>query len=156
MRRSSTDHNYLRLILISIFLVLYQILSSLYTFMPLFIGLFFCYIIINFKNENSKLYVYLSFAYLSVYDLDKGFYLFSSIVFLLLFYSLFVERIRNFFTCSNCILAIYVTSAYLGHFVLNVFISYILNQDRPMFSQEYFYYIIFDIILATILFKGRV
>ncbi len=124
--------------------------------MPLFIGVFFAYIVINFEKEKSRLYVYLSFAYLTIYDLDKGFYLFSSLLFFMLFYYIFVEKIRNFFTCSNCIIAIYVAVAYLGHFLLNSFISYILNQARPVFSEGYFYYIIIDIILAIVLFKGKV
>jgi len=156
MRRSSTEQNYLRFILICLSLVLYQILSSLYTFLPLFVGLFFTYIVINFENEDSKIYIYLSFLYLTVYDLDKGFYLFSSSLFLFIFYYLFVDKIRNFFSCNNCIIAIYVVSAYLGHSLLNSFIAYILNQDMPSFSQEYFYYIVLDIILAIVLFKGKV
>lgn len=156
MRRSSTEQNYLRFILICLSLVLYQILSSLYTFLPLFVGLFFTYIVINFENEDSKIYIYLSFLYLTVYDLDKGFYLFSSSLFLFIFYYLFVDKIRNFFSCNNCIIAIYVVAAYLGHSLLNSFIAYILNQDMPSFSQEYFYYIVLDIILAIVLFKGKV
>ena len=156
MRRSSTDQNYLRFTLICLSLVVYQIVSSLYTFLPLFVGLFFAYIVINFENEKNRIYIYLSFAYLTVYDLDKGFYLFSSSLFLILFYYLFVEKIRNFFTCSNCIVAIYVIAAYLGHSLLNSFIAYILNQDMPSFSQGYFYYIALDVVLAVVLFKGKV
>ena len=156
MRRSSIDQNYLRLTLICLFLVFYQIISSLYTFLPLFVGVFFTYIVINFQKEKSRLYIYLSFVYLSIYDLDKGFYLFSSMLFFMIFYYIFVERIRNFFTCSNCILAIYVLVAYLGHFLLNSFISYILHKDSPPFSQEYIYYIVIDIVISIILFKGKV
>jgi len=146
----------LSLILFSLFLVFFQILSSLYTFLPLFVGVVFSYLVINFEKEKKRIYIYLGFAYLSMYDLDKGFYLFSSLLFFMIFYYLFVERIRNFFTCSNCIVAVYVSVAYLGHFFLNTFIAYILNQDRPLFSQAYFYYIFVDFILVAILFKGKV
>ncbi len=156
MRRSSTDQNYLRFTLICLSLVVYQIMSSLYTYLPLFVGVFFAFIVINFENEKSKLYIYLSFAYLTIYDLDKGFYLFSSLLSFLIFYYLFVEKIRNFFSCSNCIIAIYVVAAYLGHSLLNSFIAYILNQDMPSFSQGYFYYIALDIVLAVMLLKGKV
>ena len=156
MRRSSTDKNYLRFTLICSVLVIYQIMSSLYTFLPLFVGIFFSYIIINFEKEKSRIYIYLSFAYLTIYDLDKGFYLFSSFLFFMIFYYFFVDKIRNFFTCSNCIVAIYVIAAYMGHALLNSFIAYILNQDIPPLSQGYFYYIILDVVLAIILFKGKV
>ena len=156
MRRSSIDQNYLRLTLVCLLLALYQVLSSLYTFLPLFVGLFFSYIVINFENEKSRLYIYLSFAYLTIYDLNKGFYLFSSLLFLMIFYHLFVDKIRNFFTCSNCIISIYVAVAYLGHSLLNSFLAYILNQDMPSFSQGYFYYIALDIVIAIVIFKGKV
>ncbi|HIP30208.1 MAG TPA: hypothetical protein EYG93_01585 [Sulfurospirillum arcachonense] len=156
MRRSSTDKNYLRFTLICLSLVVYQIMSSLYTYLPLFVGVFFAFIVINFENEKSNLYIYLSFAYLTIYDLDKGFYLFSSLLSFLIFYYLFVEKIRNFFSCTNCIVAIYVVAAYLGHSLLNSFIAYVLNQDMPSFSQGYFYYIALDVVLAIVLFKGKV
>jgi len=146
----------LRFTLICLSLVVYQIMSSLYTYLPLFVGVFFAFIVINFENEKSNLYIYLSFAYLTIYDLDKGFYLFSSLLSFLIFYYLFVEKIRNFFSCTNCIVAIYVVAAYLGHSLLNSFIAYVLNQDMPSFSQGYFYYIALDVVLAIVLFKGKV
>ncbi len=131
-------------------------MTSLYTFLPLFIGVFFAYIVVSFEDEKSRFYIYLSFIYLSIYDLNKGFYLFSSLLLFIIFYNLFVEKIRNFFSCNNCILAVYVTVAYIGHFLLNSFIAYILNQDRVVFSKDYFYYILIDIIFAIILLKGKV
>ena len=131
-------------------------MSSLYTNLPLLVGVFFAFIVISFENEKSNPYVYLSFAYLTIYDLDKGFYLFSSLLSFLIFYYLFVEKIRNFFTCSNCIIAIYVVAAYLGHFLFSSFIAYILNQDMPSFSQAYFYYIALDVLLAVVLLKGKI
>lgn len=146
----------MKLLFFAIGLLLYQILSSLYIFMPLFVGVFFTYIVINFEDEKSKIYVYLAFAYLTIYDLNKGFYLFSSIVSFIFFYYIFVEKIRNFYSCRSCIVATYVVAAYLGHFALNMFIAYILNADGPTFSQWYFYYILLDILIAIVLFKGKV
>ncbi|MBL0702742.1 MAG: hypothetical protein JJV95_01990 [Sulfurospirillum sp.] len=137
-------------------MVFCQILSSLYTFLPLFVGVFFTYIVINFENEKSKFYIYLSFGYLTIYDINKGFYLFSSLLLFMLFYNLFIEKIRNFFTCANCILVIYIVVAYLGHFLLNSFIAYILNESNPVFTERYFYYILVDAVLVIILFKGKV
>lgn len=137
-------------------MVLYLIMSSLYTSMPIFLGLFFAYNVINYENVENKIFVYLSFGYLFLFDLTKGFYLFSSILFFIIFYTFFVDKIKNFFSCSNCILAIYIVSAYIGHYILNLFISYILNQDTPLFTEDYLYYVIIDLILGLILFKGKI
>lgn len=137
-------------------MVFYQIISSLYTILPIFVGVFFAYIVLNYEDEKSKFYIYLSFFYLTIYDVNKGFYLFTSIFTFMIFYNLFAEKIKNYLTCNNCILAIYVIVAYLGHYFINVFLSYILNQDIPLISFDYVYYIITDIILCIILFKGKV
>jgi cell shape-determining protein MreD len=137
-------------------LVACQILSSLYIFVPVFIGVVFAYMVINFEKEKEKIYIYLGFLYLTMYDLEKGFYLFSSLLFFMIFYYIFVEKIRNSFTCNSCIVAIYVGVAYLGHFILNRFIAYVLNHDGPQFSQMYFYYMLIDALLAIILFKGKI
>ena len=155
MRRNSINKNYLRLALVCLGLVFYQVLSSLYTFLPLFIGVFFSYIVINFQDEKSRLYIYLSLVYLTIYDLDKGFYLFSSLFLVLVFYYFFVEKIRNFIICSSCILALYVSVAYFGHFLLNSIIAHILNDELPYFSQKYIYYVILDILISIIIFKDR-
>lgn len=156
MRRSSTDNQYIKVSLFSLFLIIYQIMTSIYTFLPLFVGVFFAYIIVNYEDEKKRNYIYLTFIYLSLYDLNKGFYLFTYIFLFFLFYNLFVEKIRNFFTCSNCIIAIYVSVAYLGHYLINSFIAYVLNTQGPLFLADYFYYIAIDTVLAVILFKGKV
>jgi hypothetical protein len=111
---------------------------------------------INYEDEKSSLFVFLAFLYLSIFDLHKGFYLFSSLLTFMIFYNLFAGKIKNFLTCSNCILAIYILVAYIGHYLVNTFIAYILNQDAPLFSQDYLYYILTDIILGIVLFKGKV
>lgn len=156
MRRSSPDNQYIKISLFSLFLVFYQIMTSVYTLLPLFIGVFFTYIVVNYEDEKKRNYIYLTFLYLCFYDLNKGFYLFSYVFLFFIFYNLFVEKIRNFFTCTNCIIALYVVIAYIGHFIINTFIAYILNSDGPVFLLDYFYYIAIDVIIAIILFKGKV
>jgi len=155
MRRSSTDKSNIEVAFFSLALLVYQIMTSLYTFLPLFAGLFFCYIVIYADDLKKRKYVILALIYLSVYDLNKGFYLFSYLFFFLIFYNLFVDKIKNSFACNNCILAIYVISGYIGHYILNSFIAYILNQDLPYFSKWYLYYIVVDILLAFVFFKGK-
>lgn len=156
MRRSSTDNQYIKISLFSLFLIIYQIMTSIYTFLPLFVGVFFVYIIVSYNDIKKRNYIYLIFIYLSFYDLNKGFYLFTYILLFFIFYHFFVYKIRSFFSSTNWIIALYVIVAYLGHFVINSLIAYILNTDGPVFLFYYFYYIAIDIILAIILFKGKI
>lgn len=156
MRRNSIDKNYLAIVYISLALVLYQVITSLYTFLPVFAGLFFCYILIALNDEKQRVYVILAIIYLLIYDINKGFYIFSYMLFLIIFYNLFVVKIRDYLTCNSCILVIFVVSGYLGHYLTNSFVAYILNEDLPIFSNYYMYYILIDSILAVILFRDKI
>jgi len=154
MRRSSADQNYLKLFLISIALYLGQSMSSLYPLIPSFVGVIFCYVILYFnRHEVHTVSLFLGFTYLSLYDINKGFYLFSYLILFILVYRFAIYRLQNFITCNNCILAIYVTIAYLGHFLLNVFFAYLNNEAFPYFSNYYFYYIAIDSMIAFMLFR---
>jgi len=130
-------------------------MTSIYTFLPLFAGVLFVYIIVNYDNEKKKNYIYLILIFLCFYDLNKGFYLFSYVLLFFVFYNVFVERIRSFLSCNSCIIVIYVVVAYLGHYVVNLFVSYILNNAAPIFSLDYVYYMVIDSLLAIALFKGK-
>lgn len=156
MRRNSIDKNYLNIVLISLFLFFYQVVTSLYVYLPVFTGLFFAYLIIYFGSQKRQIYLLLSFVYLEVYDLNKGFYLFSYLLLFLLFYYFFVEKIKDYITCNNCILAIYIIVAYLGHYAINAFMAYLQNQDLPLFSSIYIYFIGVDIVLSIVLFRGKI
>ena len=151
MRRNSTNYNYLSLSLFALFLVLLQILSNTFLFMPTFAGVFFAYVVLNIDKEEDFFYIVLSFAYLSFYELNKGFFLFSYIILFVIFYYLFDEKIRNYFKCKNCIIFVYVVVAYVGHFFINALFAYVTNEQFPNFSLEYLYYIAFDFIVAIIL-----
>jgi hypothetical protein len=131
-------------------------MGSLYTFLPSFVGLFFTYILIHFEDEGKKPFVYLCFLYLFAYELNRGFYLFSYLFTFMLFYYFFVEKVKNFFSCINCILFVYILVAYLGHYLVNLFISYLLNESITPLSLGYIYYILIDTFFAIIVFKGRV
>lgn len=156
MRRNSIDKNYLAIVYISFVLALYQVITSLYTFLPVFAGLFFCYILIALNDEKQRVYVILAIIYLIIYDLNKGFYIFSYLLFLFIFYNLFVAKVRDSLICNSCILVIFVVSGYIGHYLTNAFVAYILNEDLPIFSNYYLYYILIDSILAVILFRDKI
>ena len=154
MRRNSTHQNYLRLFSFCLTLLLGQIMSSLYPLIPTFVGVVFCYLILEFhKREEHALPLMLSLAYLLFYDLNKGFYLFSYIILFAVVYKFAIYKMQHMISCNNCILAIYVSIAYLGHYILNCFLAYLANESLPYFSDYYFYYIGVDSLIAFMLFK---
>ncbi len=156
MRRNSSNPNYLKIFLVALCLVLLQIFSNLFQFFPAFVGVFFAYIVINIENEEDFIYVFFSFLYLTYYELNKGFFVFSYILLFVIFYNLFYQKIENSFKCKNCKLFIYISVAYIGCFFLNAFGAYVLKLEYPSFSYEYFYYIAFDFIVSIIFFRSKI
>ena len=71
MRRNSSDQNYLGLFFFGVTLFVAQVISSLYPFIPSLAGFLFCYSILYFKEEEQKIPLFFTFAYLSFYDLYK-------------------------------------------------------------------------------------
>lgn len=154
MRRNSTDQNYLKLFWLSLWLSVGHVLSALYPLIPPFVGLVFTYVLLHaHQHEKNALSLSLCFLYLSVYDLDKGFFLFSYPLLFIMVYYFLAHKLQATFTCNNCILAVYVVIAYIGHFGVNVFLAYVNNEDFPYFSHYYFYYIAIDSILSFMLFR---
>jgi len=154
MRRNSAHQNYLTLFWISGWLLSGLVMSSLYPLIPSFVGVVFCYLILNSnRHEENAMPLFLAFFYLCLYDLINGFYLFSYVILFTIIYKFAIYKIQNIITCNNCILAAYVTMAYLGHYLLNAFFAYLDNESFPYFSSVYFYYIAIDSILSFMLFK---
>lgn len=154
MRRSSVNQNYLKLFWISLVLTLGQVMSSLYPPIPTFVGVIFCYLVLEFdRREEQPAAIILSFLYLCLYDITKGFYLFSYVILFVMVYRFAIFKIQTLITCNNCILASYVILAYLGHYLLNLFLAYINNEAFPYFSNFYFYYIAIDSIVSFMLFR---
>ena len=153
MRRDRTHQTYLKFLFFAVLIVLGQVMSSLYAYIPSFVGLIFCYILLHFKDENKIFIIPFAFAYLTFYDSNRGFYLFSYVMLFLLFYDFAVYKIKNMTSCENCILAVYIFVAYMGHYLLNVFLAYLANKPFPYFSNQYFYYIAIDALLAIMFFR---
>ena len=154
MRRNSTDQNYLKLFWLSLWLIIGHVLSALYPLIPPFVGVVFTYLVLNaHQHEKNALPLVLGFLYLCLYDLNKGFFLFSYPLLFIVVYHFLAHKLQTTFTCNNCILAAYVVMAYLGHFGVNVFLAYLNNEDFPYFSHYYFYYIAIDSILSFMFFR---
>lgn len=141
-------------------LVLYQVASSLYPLLSPLIGFFFCYAVLLKEEEEKtmKERFWLRnaiFGYLIFTELNKGFYLFSTLMFLFLFYALVVDWIKSAFKCRPCILVAFVASGYVGVFATNTLLAYIMNTSFFAFGWEYALYIATDAVLAIILFRDR-
>ncbi|MDR2100201.1 MAG: hypothetical protein LBP40_05185 [Campylobacteraceae bacterium] len=151
MRRNSSYNKYLKLSILALVLLLYQIFSSVYIFLSPLVGFFFAYMVKNFKRDNLE--VYLAFLYLCFFELNQGFYLFSIAALFAVFYTFLKPRIDAVFENRLWIVVITVASAYLGMFLINIFLAYIFNHEFFTLGIAYFFYIIVDTILSILLLK---
>lgn len=160
MRRDRTHLFSLKTLLLIGALVLYQFGTSLYPYLSPLLGIFFAYAIILKKQEEKTLKVdslqrYFVLFYVVLIELNKGFYLFSTLIFFLFFYTMVVDWIKHAFKCRPCILAIFVASGYIGIYLTNNLLAYIMNIPFYPFSWEYGLYIVIDTIIAIVLFRDR-
>jgi hypothetical protein len=152
MRRDITYNKYVKLIFLALFLIVYQVFTSMYSFLSPLVGVFFVYISNRFKYGNFD--VYLAFLYLCFFELIHGFYLFSLIFLFIVFYYFIKPKIASAFESESWTIALSVIISYVGLYLINVFFSYL--SDRPLlnFSFIYVFYISIDIILANLLLRG--
>lgn len=161
MRRNRAHLFSLKTLFLISALVLYQFSTSLYPFLSPLLGLFFCYAIIlkewevkTLKADSLQRYFILS--YVVLVELNKGFYLFSTLIFFLFFYAMVVDWMKHVFKCRPCILAIFVASGYVGVYLTNNLLAYIMNAPFYSLSWEYGLYILTDTIIAIVLFRDRI
>lgn len=160
MRRNSTNQKSIIPIKWVLFLILYQMATSLYPYLTPLIGFTFCYLLFLSEDEEKTreedtLKKYLAYGYLVFANLNKGFFLFSGLLTFFLFYHLLSEWISTSFKCKNCIIFAFVASGYLGIFGINNLLAYMLNQEFFTFGWEYGLYIICDFFIALIFFRDR-
>lgn len=152
MRRNSLN---LRGVITPLFIffiaIIYQSLSSIYIFLTPLLGLCFYYLYINFDNYEKSFEKFLVVLYLLYFEIDKGFFLGSSIIFFLLLYKLILKPLNSILICQKCLIVSFVAFSYLGYYLLNVVISFIFNLELPSFGLLYFIYIFSDILLVLVL-----
>lgn len=153
MRRNSADQDTVALIALGLFLFGVQILSALYPLIPPFVGFFFTYAILYYGEEKKRGMLLLIFLYSAFFELSKGFYLFSYAMLFLLLYRVAKQGVQQNTSCEYCIIALYVSVGYMGHYLLNIALAYALEAPFVAFSNYYLYYMGIDFLLALALLR---
>ena len=150
MQRSLSHYNTGKLILFFALLVVYEVLSTIYLFLPPLLGLAFLLFI--YAVEEQKLeYLLFTMAYLFVFETDREFLLFSSLFYFTIAYRLGVERLRLIVSCQKCMDYIAIALAYLGFWFFSMILNQIIWIELPQFDWKIFYYIFIESVLVTLL-----
>ncbi|MDO5045884.1 MAG: hypothetical protein Q4D84_04265 [Campylobacter sp.] len=160
MRRNSLDLQILKPALWVVFLLIYQAATSVATYLPPLMGIFFTYmIILNIeKHKKVKKYDkrwYFCIFYLIFAEQVHGFALFSTMIAFLLFYYFVCDWLIVTFKSREILLVVFVASGYFAIYLVSSLLSHIANLPILNFEYEYSIYIISEAVLATILFRER-
>ncbi len=142
-------------------LIFYQILSSVYYWLPPLFGVFFCYMIILLKEKEKTLNAldfrwYFSLFYILLIDIIHGFYIFSSWIAFFVFYHIFVDWFQSKLKLGRYLLVIFTLCAYIFLYVFDVFLAYLDNQPILTFGFEYIWFCILEALLSFVIFKGKI
>lgn len=150
MQRSLSYQTLSKLVVYFVVLVLYEVLSSIYLFLPPLLGLAFLLFVYAVEKDRLEILVF-TLAYLLVFETDREFVLFSTLFFFILAYHIGLSRLRQFIDCKKCLDYISIALAYFGFWFFSIIFNQIIWIDLPQFDWTILYYIALECIVVFFL-----
>ena len=150
MQRSISHQKPLVPFIYIILFIIYGSLSSIYLFLPPLLAVLFVLFSNAMRREDLLMLILVSICLL-MFEANKGYMLFSSIVYFAVVYKFVMPKIIQNFSCASCIKISYVLLAYLGYYIYLVVISNIFLLPAPEINFYIIYYIIIEFFLVSLL-----
>ncbi len=129
---------------------IYGSLSSVYLFLPPLLAVLYVLFSSALKRDDLLMLVLVSFCLL-LFESNKGYMLFSTIIYFGIVHKFIMPKITQSFSCSSCIKISYVLLAYLGYYIYLVLVSTIFLLPVPEINFYIIYYIIIEFFLVSLL-----
>ncbi len=162
-KRYKTYHKHIdgSYIFVGLCFVFYQVISSVFSYLPLMLGFFFCYMFYLLQESERSLYNldfrwYFSLFYLLLVDITHDFYLFSSYFSFFLFYYFLADWLKVNFKIGKFLPILFVFSAYFLLFFIDNLLSYVDNNNLSSVGLEFLSTICIESLLAYIFFKDSI
>jgi hypothetical protein len=130
--------------------LLYESLSTIYLFLPPLFGVLFFYFIRALDKQNISMLLLVT-AMLLLYEADRGYLIFSSLVYFAFVYKFILPKIRQMIECKPCLIFLYIIFAYLGFWLFTLLLHQVLWMEVPELDWHVLWYIIIEFILAGLL-----
>jgi len=150
MQRSITHQKYLAPFIYLLLFIIYEVLSSIYLFLPPLFAVLFVLFSRAIKKEDAILISLVSFCLL-VFEAEKGFLLFSSIIYFTLVHKFIMPKITKNFSCVSCIKVSYVLLSYVGFFIFYLVLANIFLLSTPSLNYYIIYYMVIEFLIVSIL-----
>jgi len=136
--------------LYTVLYIVYESLSSIYLFLPPLFGVLFVLLINALNKDDTISVIFIAFC-LVVFEADKGYILFSSIIYLLIIYRFVLPKIIQNVSCYSCIKTSYILFAYIGFYMFNALFANIFLISVPGMSYYIVYYIVIEFLIVSLL-----
>jgi hypothetical protein len=101
-------------------------------------------------KQDFLLLIILAFC-LVIYEADKGYQLFSSIIYFTLVNKFIIPKITKSFNCNSCIKILYVIIAYIGYYIFLALVAKIFLLEIPDINYYIVYYIVIEFFIVGLL-----
>jgi len=150
LRRSRFNLQPLLALVLFLTALVYESLGTIYLFMTPLLGVGFYFWRKYYHEKKYYFYIALFFLYTFYFEIDREMILFSFLLLALFYHYFLAGWIEMSINCTPCIAFIEVSYAYLGYFLLNLFLAFVFNLPLPVFDSIYFIYIITDFFLVVL------
>ncbi len=150
MQRSITNKKSVENILYVLLYAIYLSLSSIYLFLPPLLGLLFVLFAKALKDDDNVSLLLIAFC-LVLFEADKGYMLFSSIIYFALIYKFLIHKITQNVSCTACVRFINILLVYIGFFLFTMFLSKIFLIPPPSINYYIVFYIVIEFFLVSLL-----
>ncbi|CAA6809160.1 MAG: Unknown protein [uncultured Campylobacterales bacterium] len=131
----------------------YIIFSSVYGLLSPFLGVIYCYFIFNLKYlEIKKKYFYLLLVFTILFEVNHGFFMFSSFATFILLYFMFIDENNPKQYNLKSLIFGFIVLSYIFFYYFNYLLSYLFGLEYPVLGFHYIQYIIIDFLIALVLF----
>jgi hypothetical protein len=130
--------------------IIYVGMSSLYLWLPPLLGVLFYHYMLSLKQQDFT-YLLLITLMLLIFEVEKGFLLFTSIIFFTLFHHFIVPKIQQYVNCTGCLKFIYVFLTYVGYIAFTIVIHQVFWMPLPSFDWYILYYILIEFLIVSLL-----
>ncbi len=150
MQRSISHQKPLIPFLYIIVFIIYSSLSSVYLFLPPLLAVLYVLFSKAINRDDFLMLVLVSFCLL-LFEANKGYMIFSTIIYFSLVHKFVIPKIIQNFNCNLCVNISYVLLAYLGYYIYLQLISILFLLPAPEINYYILYYIVIEFFLVSLL-----
>ncbi len=150
LRRSRFNLQPLIALLLFCAALVYESEGTRYLYLTPLLGVGFFFWRRHYTRKSSYFYIFLFFLYTIYFEIDREMILFSFLLLAMIYHYFFAQKLETVINCRFCIDIVYILYAYLGYYLLNLFLAFLFNLELLHFSPLYIVYIVTDLFLVVL------